>query len=80
MNLVPFPSMSLHPTLGRNMVAQKVGVSVRWLNAIFAKEESSLSAFIRDSRFQVIAEELLNFRLASLSISEITCKYGFENF
>jgi len=67
------------PSLDRQRLANDIGMSVRRLNAIFAKEGSSLSAYIRHTRFKAVAEELHDIRFAALSISEIACKYGFEN-
>ncbi|MEP3277219.1 MAG: helix-turn-helix domain-containing protein [Stappiaceae bacterium] len=68
------------PDLDRNAVAAQVGMSVRRLNAIFAKENVSLSAFIRQSRLRAVAEDLRDARFTGQSISEIALKYGFENF
>lgn len=68
------------PDLDRHMVTRESGMSVRRLNAIFAKEGTSLSAFIRRSRLDAIAGELRDPRFLGLSISEIAGKYGFENF
>lgn len=66
--------------LDRNLVAKEIGMSTRRLNAIFAKEDTSLSAFIRQSRLDALSKELVDPRFAALSISEIALKYGFENF
>lgn len=69
-----------NPELDRHMVAAEIGMSVRRLNAIFAKENISLSAYIRKTRLDSIASELLDPRFDSLSISEIAIKFGIENF
>ncbi len=66
--------------LDRTLVSQKVGLSVRRLNTIFSKHGVSLSAAIRQARLHAIAGELTDPRFSGLSISEIACKYGFENF
>jgi len=68
------------PSLDRQKLANEIGMSVRRLNAIFAKEGTSISAYIRQSRFNGVAQELKDARFATLSISEIACKYGFVNF
>lgn len=68
------------PTLSRQTVADEIGMSVRRLNAIFAKEDASLSVFIREAKFNAVANELRDGRFRHWSISEIACKYGFENF
>lgn len=66
--------------LDRTMVSRNVGLSVRRLNAIFSKHGTSLSVAIRRARLDAIAGELTDPRFSCLSISEIACKYGFENF
>ncbi|MFK7963040.1 MAG: helix-turn-helix domain-containing protein [Burkholderiaceae bacterium] len=68
------------PALDRQVVANEVGMSVRRLNAIFAKENKSPGAYIRLSRLEAVASELCDARFSSRSISEIALKYGFENF
>lgn len=65
--------------LDRNLIATEIGMSVRRLNNIFAKEQTSISKFIRDMRLNTIADEMLDARYMKLSISEIALKYGFQN-
>lgn len=69
-----------NPRLDRQNIADEMGMSVRRLNAIFAKEDSSLSTLIRQTRLTAIANELKDIRFANQSISEVAAKYGFENF
>ncbi len=66
--------------LDRNLVAKEIGMSVRRLNAIFAKEDRSLSGFIRQTRLEAVAGDLRDVRFMAQSISQIALKYGFENF
>ncbi|TQV77757.1 helix-turn-helix domain-containing protein [Denitrobaculum tricleocarpae] len=68
------------PGLDRNRVAAAMGMSVRRLNEIFSKEETSLAAVIRESRLQQIARDLEDPRLLSQSVSEIAMRWGLNNF
>lgn len=67
------------PDLDRNTVASEMGMSVRRLNDIFAKEDSSISGFIRSARLDGAASDLKDTRFDCLSISEIAFRYGFSN-
>jgi len=68
------------PELDRNLVACKLGASVRQLNRLFEKENTSISRFIRQKRLTTVASELKDERFARLNISQIAGKNGFENF
>ncbi|MDO6727968.1 MAG: helix-turn-helix domain-containing protein [Cognatishimia sp.] len=68
-----------NPDLDRTMVADDIGMSVRRLNAIFAKEDNSIAEYIRAERLKRVALELRDQRYASLSISEIAMRNGFSN-
>ncbi|PCH94849.1 MAG: AraC family transcriptional regulator [Rhodobacteraceae bacterium] len=65
--------------LDRHLISNEIGISVRHLNSIFAKEQTSISKFVRDMRLNTIADEMLDARYMKLSISEIALKYGFQN-
>lgn len=65
--------------LDRNLVANHTGLSVRRLNAIFAKEGVSLSSHIRQTRLDAIASDLRDPRFTGLSISQIAIRHGMEN-
>ena len=67
------------PDLDRNRVAAEIGMSVRRLNDIFAKEETSIASFIRTARLEKAAEELTDPRFAARSISEVAFGCGFSN-
>ena len=67
------------PDLDRNLVAAEIGMSVRRLNDIFAKEEETVAAFIRRMRLEGVAAEFKDPRYARHSISEIAFRYGFSN-
>jgi AraC-like DNA-binding protein len=66
--------------LDRNRVAGEMRISVRRLNAIFAKDDSSIADEIRKQRLAAVMADLRDPRCAALSISEIALKNGFENF
>lgn len=68
-----------NPELDRNLVADEIGMSVRRLNDIFSKEETSISAFIRKMRLQAVASDLHDVRFQRHSISEIAFRHGFSN-
>ncbi len=71
---------NLHdPDLDRNIVAVAMGMSVRRLNVIFAKEGASLADHIRSQRLSAVAADLRDSRLAGFSISEIAFRKGFSN-
>lgn len=67
------------PLLDRNLVAAEIGMSVRRLNDIFSKEDTSISAFIRQMRLDAAANDLRDTRFARHSISEIAFRHGFSN-
>lgn len=66
--------------LDRQRVAEQLGMSVRRINAILAKDETSLSKLIRHTRLQAAADELRDPRHAGLTVSQIALRNGFENF
>lgn len=68
------------PELDRNRVAAEMRISVRRLNAIFAKNDSSIADEIRKQRLAAVTADLRDPRCTALSISEIALKNGFENF
>lgn len=67
------------PDLDRSSVASEIGMSVRRLNDIFAKEDTSISTFIRRMRLDAVANDLRDNRFQCHSISEIAFRYGFSN-
>ncbi|MFK7943579.1 MAG: helix-turn-helix domain-containing protein [Paracoccaceae bacterium] len=67
------------PELDRNRVAAAVGMSVRRLNDIFAKDGKSISAFVRQMRLEGVSDALRDGRFRKHSISEIAFRYGFSN-
>ncbi|MYA88068.1 MAG: helix-turn-helix domain-containing protein [Boseongicola sp. SB0662_bin_57] len=67
------------PGLDRNRVAEEAGMSVRRLNGIFAKHDSSITEEIRRRRLETVAAQLRDPRYGSQSISEIALNCGFNN-
>lgn len=68
-----------NPDLNRDLVARALGMSVRRLNSIFAKEGTSIAGFIRQKRLDGVACDLRDPRYDAQSISEIAFRYGFSN-
>jgi len=67
------------PDLNRQRIAVEIGLSVRRLNAVLAKEGSSLSELVRHARLDRIAEALTDPRCRRLTIGEIAFRHGFQN-
>lgn len=65
--------------LDRDAVAQAMGLSARTLARAFAREDQSVATYIRQARLDAIARDLADPRFATLSITEIGCKWGFPN-
>lgn len=68
-----------NPDLDRNAVAQAVGLSVRRLNEIYAREKTSIAAAIRNARLDRIAQDLSDPRLQRRSITQIAMNRGVGN-
>lgn len=66
--------------LDREFVARNIGMSARNLGRVFANQGLSISAFIRQCRLKAIAADLIDPCMVTLSISEISCKWGMMNF
>ncbi|MBY5935205.1 helix-turn-helix domain-containing protein [Tateyamaria omphalii] len=67
------------PELTRMDVSDAVGVSVRRLNELFASENSSIQAEIREARLQRICAALADPRQAHRSVADIAFRCGLEN-
>ncbi len=68
-----------NPALTRKVVAKAMGMSVRRLSDIFAKEGTTIAGYIRFMRLDRIARDLLNDLFHRQSISEIAFRWGFNN-
>jgi len=67
------------PDLDRNRVAEEIGISVRRLNSILSKQNSSIAQEIRRKRLDAVAAQLKDPRYEGHSISEIAMNCGFNN-
>jgi AraC-like DNA-binding protein len=67
------------PDLDRTRVAAELGMSLRRLNDIFAKDGLSVAHEIRNARLSSVALDLVDPRFAGLTISEIAIKNGLWN-
>ncbi|MDO6732368.1 helix-turn-helix domain-containing protein [Marinovum sp. 2_MG-2023] len=61
-------------------IAASLGMSQRNLARVFQRDGDTISNFIRQSRLDAIAADLIDPRFASHSISQLACKYGITNF
>lgn len=67
------------PELDRNRVAAEIGISVRRLNSILSKQDSSIGEEIRRKRLYSVGNQLSDPRFGAQSISEIAMNCGFNN-
>lgn len=65
------------PDLNRQQVASGVGLSVRRVNELLARQDSSITRKIRDSRLDHIRRELGSPSLRHEQIGTIAAKWGF---
>ncbi len=65
--------------LTAEFIAQRVGLSVRYINNLFNKEHSSLMRYVTDHRLSVARKRLVNSSLCHLSITELALASGFNN-
>jgi len=66
------------PDLGPAQVADACGISLRYLQRLFAEREQSINGFIRDKRLNRCAEELRGGSRAA-SVAEIAYRWGFSD-
>ncbi|MDF2230978.1 helix-turn-helix domain-containing protein [Albimonas sp. CAU 1670] len=66
------------PELGPAQVAEACGISLRYLQRLFAEREQSINGFIRDKRLNRCAEELRAGGRAA-SVAEIAYRWGFSD-
>ena len=66
--------------LNRTMVAEVLGVSLRQLSVLFSREGLSIASYIRQSRLERIAADIVDCRFAHESISTIAMRWGMNNF
>lgn len=67
-----------NPNLGPHAVAEACGISLRYLQGLFQDSEKSINGFIRDSRLDRCAEDLMSITNKG-TIAEIAYKWGFAD-
>jgi len=67
------------PTLNAQHVSQRTGLSARYINKLFEHEGSSLMRYILRRRLERCSADLLNPANATLRISEIAFRWGFND-
>lgn len=67
-----------NPNLGPHAVADACGISLRYLQGLFQDSEKSINGFIRDSRLDRCAEDLMSITYTG-TIAEIAYKWGFAD-
>jgi AraC-like DNA-binding protein len=67
------------PMLSPDRVASACFVSVRQLHRLFAREQTTFGAFLRDSRLRRCRGDLADARLASLTIGDIARHHGYRS-
>lgn len=68
------------PALDREAIARKLGISVRYLQQVFADEHCSVSDWIWRRRLERCSQDLVNRGLAHKSIGRIAFDNGFNDF
>lgn len=66
-------------TLNAAMVSEGVGLSVRYINNLFSKEQTSLMRYITQERLELSRRYLSNIIHRNASITEIAMQCGFNN-
>jgi AraC-like DNA-binding protein len=66
------------PALGPQAVAEAGGISLRYLQGLFQDSGKSINGFIRDSRLDHCAEDLMSVTNTS-TIAEIAYRWGFAD-
>ena len=64
--------------LGPQAVAEAGGISLRYLQGLFQENKKSINGFIRDSRLDHCAEELMSVT-STATIAEIAYRWGFAD-
>ncbi|WFS04760.1 helix-turn-helix domain-containing protein [Rhizobium tumorigenes] len=64
--------------LGPQSVAEAGGISLRYLQGLFQDSNKSINGFIRDSRLERCAEELMSLTVTT-TIAEIAYRWGFTD-
>nr|WP_258188550.1 helix-turn-helix domain-containing protein [Enterovibrio norvegicus] len=65
--------------LNRESISSNLGLSVRRLSEVFAKNGETICSFVKESRMQRIASDLTDERFARAGVSQIALKWGMNN-
>lgn len=67
-----------NPGLGPEFIADRVGISIRHLNRLFAAEEASIADYIRSERLAAAHRDLSALRQGA-TIGEVAYRWGFSD-
>jgi AraC family transcriptional activator of tynA and feaB len=68
-----------NPELNTAMIVEAVGLSPRYINALFAKEACSLMRYVLQRRLERCYQDILNSEQHGLRISDIAFRWGFND-
>lgn len=68
-----------HPELNTAMIAAGVGLSPRYINALFARENQSLMRYVLQRRLDRCHRDIANSARNGLTISNIAFRWGFND-
>jgi AraC-like DNA-binding protein len=68
-----------NPQLSVQLIAQRFGVTTRYLQLLFAREDNSVSEYIKRERLRGCLLDLRDARFAHQSITEIAFAWGFNS-
>ena len=69
-----------NPGLCADLVAESIGISLRYLFYLFQHDNITFSQYVRNQRLEKCREDLLNDSSNRQTITEIAFKWGFNNF
>lgn len=67
------------PALDTKYIAEREGVSIRYLQKLFSTSDQTIATYIRTRRLERCREDLLNPAYDNLSITEICFRWGFSS-
>ncbi len=69
-----------NPSLNTELIAKATKLSSRYINELFAEENTSLMRYVWQRRLMATHKDLNDLHYASQSISEIALRWGFNDF
>ena len=67
------------PALNATLIAQGVGLSPRYINALFEKEQQSLMRYVLQRRLERCYQAISQRQITGLTISQIAFRWGFND-